>query len=227
MHAMLSNPRLLSKSAALIGVAAAAVIAFDGGEASAAPDVIRPGTRPGFFSGGVGPSFAAIGCGDGNCSNDIHITQFYGTLDFGWHLMDEGFEGPAIGANIHGGYGDVGFYGGGVGRFGAAFKFWWDIQPVDDIGIYATPFASAGWTSLIFDFRDYCVVFDPRFGCVEYGGRDHWVHFFNLQIGAMARLVLGDRGLVYFQPVTFDTLFNGDGVGLFYHFELGGGVIFP
>ena len=37
---------------------------------------------------------------------------------------------------------------------------------------------------------------------------------------------LGNRGLVYVQPMTFDNVINGNGYGLLYHFEIGGGVIF-
>jgi hypothetical protein len=226
MPAMRKTHRRLSKLFAVLVAIASVLGVLDGGEANAQPEILRPGTHEGFFGGGIGPSVSAIGCGRGGCSNNVTITQFFGELDFGWHLTGEGFEGPAIGANLHGGYGDVGYFGGGVGRFGAAFKFWWDIQVVDDLGVYATPFASAGWTSFIFDYGNYCVAFDPRFGCVEYGGSTDWEHFFNLRVGAMARVVLGDRGYVYAQPVTFDTIINGDGAGLLYQFLVGGGVIF-
>src|SRR6185503_17230462 len=87
--------------------------------------VLRPGTRPGFFSAGIGPSWAfcyRASCGPG----DLGYLSFYGTLDFGWHFSGN-FKGPAVGANIHGGFGSFGPYD--HGRFGVGFKFWWDIQP--------------------------------------------------------------------------------------------------
>lgn len=183
--------------------------------------VLRPGTRPGFFSGGVGPSFVV--CYGSDCDLRGDIAQFYGTLDFGWHLMGKGFEGPAIGANIHGGFGRVANFD--TGRFGAGFKFWWDIQLKDDLGLYLTPFAQVGPTSFFYESDRYCY-YDPSLGRRVCPNASNDEHFFNAQFGMMARLILGDRGLVYFQPVTFDTVFNGDGAGLLYHLELGGGVIF-
>jgi hypothetical protein len=179
----------------------------DDGGGGGGSDVLRPGTHPGFFSGGFGPSFNV--CYRSNCDLVGDRTQFYGTLDFGWHLLGEGFEGPALGANFHGGFGRVAGFDNG--RLGWAFKFWWDIQLADDLGFYLTPFAQAGMTSFFWDAR-------PRASDAE--------HFFNLQIGMMGRLILGDRGMVYVQPVTFDTIYNGDGMGLLYHLELGGGVTF-
>jgi hypothetical protein len=190
--------------------------AHDRGGGGGGHGVLRPGTHPGFFSGGIGPSWGI--CYRGNCGpSAVDYAAFYGTLDFGWHFSGD-FHGPAIGANIHGGAGSFGPYH--DGRFGAGFKFWWDIQMAHDLGLYFTPFAQAGWSSFIFPDRRFGC--DPRF----YNCNNNWEHFFNVQAGAMFRMILGDRGLVYVQPMTFDNVFNGGGYGLLYHFEIGGGVIF-
>lgn len=183
--------------------------------------MLRPGTHPGFLSAGIGPSFLI--CYGSDCDPPGDIVQFYGALDFGWHLTGDGFEGPAIGANIHGGYGGVS--GWDTGRFGAAFKFWWDIQPSDKYGVYITPSLSAGPTSFFFDSDRFCY-WDPALNrrfCPDVASDEH---FFNLQVGGAVRLVLNDLGMLYFQPITLDTVFNGDGAGLFWRMELGGGLIF-
>jgi hypothetical protein len=172
------------------------------------------------LTGAVGPSFLI--CYRSDCDPPGDIVQFYGALDFGWHLTGEGFEGPAIGANLHGGYGRV--RGWDTGRFGAAFKFWWDIQPDDDLGVYVTPTAQAGHTSFFFEANRGCYYNPAGVRICPYGTADQ--HFFNLQVGAAVRLVLNDLGLLYFQPITLDTVFNGNGAGLLWRLELGGGVIF-
>jgi hypothetical protein len=180
-----------------------------GGGGGGGRGILRPGTRPFFFSGGIGPSWGF--CYRGDCDpGRLDYSTFYGTLDFGYHFSGN-FEGPAIGANIHGGYGSFGPFD--HGRFGAGFKFWWDIRVADDHGVYLTPFAQAGWSSFIFDDRRFLL-------------DDTWEHFFNVQFGMQIKLILGNRGLVYIQPVTFDNVINSDGYGLLYHFEIGGGVTF-
>jgi hypothetical protein len=165
----------------------------------------------------VGPSWGV--CYRGNCGpGDLDYAAFYGTLDFGWHFSGS-FKGPAIGFNVHGGYGSFGPYQ--DGRFGLGFKFWWDIPMARDLGLYFTPFAQAGWSSFIFENRNFGC--DPRlFDCSS----GNWEHFLNIQAGAQLRFILGNRGLLYLQPMTFDNVINGDGYGLLYHFEVGGGVIF-
>jgi len=157
-------------------------------------------------------------CAHGHCEpSNVDYAAFYGTLDFGWHFSGN-FDGPAIGANIHAGYGSFGPFN--DSRLGAGFKFWWDIPMAHDLGFYFTPFAQAGWSSFIFEDRPFGC--NPRF----FDCNHNWEHFFNLQFGAMLRLILGDRGLLYFQPMTFDNVINGNGYGLLYHFEIGGGVTF-
>src|SRR5262249_12807724 len=138
--------------------------------------------------------------------------------DIGGHFSGT-FKGPAIGANIHGGFGSFGPYN--HGRFGAGFKFWWDIQPSDSLGLYITPFAQAGFSSF-YKNRNPIVVCEPLlFDC-----NHDWEHFFNLQAGLQLRMIFNNRGLLYFQPITFDNIINRGGYGLLYHFEIGGGVIF-
>ena len=89
--------------------------------------------------------------------------------------------------------------------FQPGVKFWWDIQIMDDWGIYVTPQAKAG----------------PGFAAGG-GGVDL---AFNLQLGCEGKLIFKDRGLMFLRLFTADLMLTGE-VALNHDIILGGGVTF-
>jgi hypothetical protein len=80
-------------------------------------------------------------------------------------------------------------------------KFCWDIPIVQGLGLYLSP-------SLMLGFA-------------HWGG---W-NGATIQIGFEGKLILGDRGLVFFRPISFDILAGGNTTAN-YDLIFGGGVIF-
>ena len=158
---------------------------------SRAQDLVEPSTNPMWASLSLGP---AIGVAN------FPTTQFKLTQEFGYHFSGEG-EGPALGLSIGESFGD------GVFVFQPGPKFWWDIQIMDDLGIYVTPQAQVGYGLL------------TGFGATS--------HNFNWLFGVEGRVVLGDRGIVTFRPLSFD-FFAGDVADVVVRYDLmfGGGVTF-
>ena len=154
------------------------------------PPTLRPGTRPMFFHFQIGPSIGLVKTS----------TQFMMTQEFGWHFNGTS-EGPAIGGAISESFGS-----GAVG-FSITPKFWWDIQPLDTLGLYLTPYAQLGYL---------------LFGATGGGGT---AHFFNIHFGFMMKLMLGDRGFVSFQPFSLD-MGAGDTFVMRYNLLFGGGATF-
>jgi len=192
-----------------LGLAASLALALllASSTASAVPDVLRPGTRPMWFSGGLGPTFFGLAHAGGSRwsgHRDWYHNRFKLALDFGYHFSGD-FEGPAIGACIEQGFDDYWYL------FNPGFKFWWDIMPKDDLGLYIAPFGKAGFA----------------LGTVY--GHDADAFAFNLAVGAEGRLILGDRGMVFVRPIQLDT-FLGDFYGttfiMSYDILVGGGVTF-
>lgn len=173
-----------------------------------AAELMPPSTRPMFFVGAVGPTFFGInrsgqrgGPGPGGPGGTLARAKI--ALEFGYHLS-ETFEGPAIGAALEQSF-DGQFY-----VLNPSFKFWWDIQIVDDYAIYVTPWAKAGYA-----LRGACR------GCPD--------HAFNIGLGAEGRVVFKDRWIVLFRPIHIDTYlgnFDGQGFWLNYSLLVGGGVAF-
>jgi hypothetical protein len=179
--------------AAALGLTAFCMVLLAGAPAQAAPDVLRPGTHPWWFAGGIGPAFGVTseyGRGWGS-----HWNQFALTEEIGGHFSGE-FEGPALGAHFQQGFGNHFF------RSTIGLRFWYDIQVVDDLGLYIAPDGQLGWTY------------------IDTPGGDH---FLNFQFGAAGRLILGDRGMVFARVACFDFNF-GDIWWLNYNLILGGGV---
>ena len=148
---------------------------------------------------GTRPMWAALALGPAIGVVDFPVTQFKLEQEFGYHFSGDS-SGPAIGANIGESFGS-GFV---VVQPGA--KFWWDIQIVDDMAIYVSPNAKIGYGG--------------------YFGGGGSAHTFNWEIAAEGKVVLGDRGLVFFRPFALD-MFAGDG-GFVMRYDLmfGGGVTF-
>ena len=108
----------------------------------------------------------------------------------------------ALGVNIAESFGNSAFV------FQPGVKFWWDIQVVEDYAIYVTPAGKLGYT-------------------LGTGG-GATAHAFNWALGVEGRVILGDRGLIFFRPFTLD-MFAGEFVDDFamrYDLMFGGGVTF-
>ena len=176
-----------------------------GSGSTKAGELLTPSTKPGFFTGGVGPTFFDLTRGKAKKGLGVGLSgRFMVALDFGYHFSGD-FTGPAIGATIEQSF-DKDFY-----VFNPAFKFWWDIQVVDDLAIYVAPFAKAGYA----------------LGC----GYESCsaVHGFNLGIGAEGRVIFNDFAMAYIRPIQGD-MFLGDFFGstflVNYSILIGGGLTF-
>jgi hypothetical protein len=194
----------------IAAAALATLIASDTQAQGRAQELMPPSTNIGFFTGGIGPTFFGLVGGEyvrGTRRLGLRRARFKFAMDLGWHLTGEG-EGPALGLGIEQDFDDQ-FY-----VFNPSFKFWWDIQVVDDLAIYVTPFAKAGYA--LGAFCEFCD--DGIAG-----------HAFNLGAGVEGRIVFDDRWMVYFRPVQLDT-FLGDFFDetflLNYSILVGGGLTF-
>lgn len=126
-----------------------------------------------------------------------HVNQFKMAFAGGYHLFGGG-DGPALGASMQFGFGHDVF------GFQMGPRFWWDIPVVPGLGLYLTPVAQLG----------YAVV-----------SNSHTWHFLNVQFGFEPRLVINNRGLVYFRFFTID-MFFGEEVAARYDMMFGGGLTF-
>jgi hypothetical protein len=171
-------------------------------EAQRRPAILKPSTRPMWFSGGVGAAFYDLSRGRGTFGRR---GRFKAAMDFGYHFSGDG-EGPAIGASLEQTFADS-FY-----TINPAFKFLWDIQ-ILDMAVYIAPFAKAGYA----------------FGDCSRGCRN--MHAFNIGIGVEGRVVLHDRALLFLRPVQVDTFIGRlpdrrDDFWINYSLLLGGGFTF-
>jgi hypothetical protein len=176
-----------------------------------AREVLRPSTRTAWWAGMFGPGFGVTGCGRGGCIGPASAGGFFGTQfqfnnEVGVHLGTGAGHGPAIGGILILGFGGAGF--GLATRFSPQFKFWYDIPIKKEYAIYLTPGVSAGYSGY-------------------YGAFGTAVHFFATQATFAGRLVIKDRGIVFFQPVTLDIQANGLGAFISFNIIAGGGVTFP
>jgi hypothetical protein len=169
-------------------------------DAQAAPEILRPGTRPWEADMGFGPSFIGY-------NNYHHYDRDYwhssrGDFQFkmmeqiGYHFFKDS-SGPALGLNLEEGF--VRAF-----RFEADAKFWWDIQLVDDMAIYLYPEAKLG-------FAFWTNPFEP---------------FFNTQVGLGAKVILDDRWVIFLRPIA-PSFFIGRSFIFAWDVMLGGGVTFP
>jgi hypothetical protein len=161
-----------------------------------APAILGPGTHPMFVEAGLGPSIFMGASGQGGSAKG-GFTQFKLWQEFGYHFSGTA-EGPAIGVNVEEAFVET-------VRFQPGIKGWWDI-PVGDFGLYLTPSAKLGYS-----------------GTFASGAA---AHNFNINVGFRGKLILGDMGSVFFQPVSIDMLAGEGGFGAWWDFMLGGGLIF-
>lgn len=164
--------------------------------ATYAQDIIADGSRPLEFDFSLGP---AIRVQNAN-------TQFKMTQLFGVHFMGSS-RGPALGISTQEAFGNDWF------TFEVGPQFWWDIQVIPDRAFYIAPFAQMG----------YAVV-SVSYGTPFFGG-SATAHFFNLQFGARAKVILNDRLVLYFQPFSMN-MYIGDTFAVRFDLQVGVGVTF-
>lgn len=157
------------------------------------PESLSPGTKPWFFDAGLGWSSGGLNL----------YTQFKLVQELGYHFSGDS-SGPAIGVALSESFGN------GFATFAGGAKFWWDIQILGDLGLYATPFAVAGVAVATAGSRFL---------------NDSTQGFFNFQFGAQAKLVINDSWNVFVRPVAFD-FFAGEYFAWRYDFIAGGVLIF-
>lgn len=150
---------------------------------------------------GTRPMWAAFSFGPAiNVTKSV--TQFKLIETFGYHFSGTA-SGPAIAVDIQESFGE------GITALELAPKFVWDIQIVDGLGFYLSPAAALGY--------------------VHAGGGGYSYNGFTMQFIFEGKLVLGDRGMVFFRPFSFDLLGVGNGsftMTARYDMMWGGGVIF-
>lgn len=166
--------------------------------------VLRPSSHATFAGFGIGPSFGLTGCNEAGCSSAGNVSQLKLAQEIGYHVSGHG-EGFAIGASMEEAFGD------NLVRLQPGVKLWWDIQPSNDLALYIAPTLKLGYAFFSVDAGPFGSATD---------------HAFNAQVGVEGRLVLGDRGMVFFRPFTLDTFTNDSGVLLTYDIMFGGAVTF-
>lgn len=143
------------------------------------------------------PAFAVFGFGPAiGISNTI--TQFKLTQAVGYHL-DGTSSGLAAALELQESLGS------GVFVLEVGPKLSYDIHIADTLPLYLSPSAMLG------------------FGFASGGGQSAGA--FDMQYGIELRMVLSDRGLVFFRPFTID-ISIGDGTAVRYDLMFGGGATF-
>ena len=165
-------------------------------EASAIPPILRRGTRRMWAGGSFGPGIS-MGAGA--------ITQFKLTETFGFHFRRSA-DGPALAFDLSESFGH------GVTLLQITPRFVWDIPIVDGLGFYISPYGGLGFSHL--------------FGTAKYGGVSSGYSAFEICFGVKGKLILGDRGYVFMQPIGIDILIRGEGATARWDFLFGGGVTF-
>jgi hypothetical protein len=147
-----------------------------------APSFARAAPPP-ILREGTHPMWAGMGMGPAIEISD-YVTQFKLTPQFGYHFSGRA-EGPAVAVELQLAFGD------GT-TFGFVPMFVWDFRIVPGLGLYISPFVGLGYAGFFPDCP-------PGFDC-------DGAHGLTFQFGVKAKLVLGDRGYVFFQPVAFDIM---------------------
>jgi hypothetical protein len=178
------------------GGALAAAVVTAGGAARADDSIVSEGTNP--FYGGLylGP---AIGIGSLSGGAAFKLGQI-----FGYHFSGDA-SGPALGFRLEETF-PSGFF---ILELGP--KFWWDIQPSEDLALYIAPEVYIGYG-----------------GAFASGGSGHG---FNFGFGVEGKVILGNVGVITFKPLCFDFIAGdagraGSGVAAAYNLMFGGGFAF-
>jgi hypothetical protein len=144
-----------------------------------------------------------FGFGFGPAINiDKFATQFKLSQTLGYHFSGDA-SGPAIALDIQESFGE------GITALELGPRFVWDIPIVNGLGFYLSP--------------------SGMFGFAHAGGGGSSANGFTLQFSFDGKLLLADRGFVFFRPFSLDIVGLGNGsfeVGLRYDMLFGGGVMF-
>ena len=173
-------------------------------------DALAPSTRPWLAEFGVGPNIWMLACGRTGptgglgCSGADGTTQVKMRQVVGYHFSGDG-EGFAMGLSLEEAFGSSVF------RFQPGVRLWGDIPVADDLAVYITPYGQLGYALWHISLGG--------FGSAT-------AHFFNWQVGAKARIVLGDRWELSFTPLGFDWSANDDGMIWTYDISFGFGATF-
>jgi len=157
-----------------------------------------PGTHAFFATASLAPAFGL----SSNARTQLKLGQ-----SCGYHF-GEGASGFALGAEIQESIGGSAF------GFAIGPKVWFDIALSEKYGVYLAPSFMMGLA--------YASVSQTYYG-YEYGSTSGVG--LDMQIGLEAKMILADRGLIFFRPVTID-IGVGDVVALRYDLVFGGGVMF-
>jgi hypothetical protein len=117
----------------------------------------------------------------------------------GWHFFGNS-SGPAIAFELQESFGSNLF----ILELGP--KFCWDIPISSDLGIYLSPNAMIG------------MAYASAYGTSDVG--------LDLQFGFEGKMVLADRGLLFFRPMTLDIAIGDRGTAVRWDIVFGGGVTF-
>lgn len=183
-----------------VGVTAAVLSTLAITNEAFAEDVLRPATKPLYFTTALGPAIGFALCDtQGNCSGGDPQTVALWWNEFGYHFSKKG-DGPLLAGYFHlGGKKDI-------VRLGVGAKFGWDI-PIYNKAVFIQPNTTLGYG-----------------GTFPTGFQDQ--HYAAWTLGAQINFRLNNVGIVYVQPITFEV--NGNDVGVLLGWDLlfGGGVQF-
>lgn len=170
---------------------------------SAAPaEAIPPLLRP-----GTRPMWVSGAFGPAILFESGGYTQLKLTQTFGYHFKGTA-AGPAIAVDLQ----ESVAHGGII--FELLPRFVWDIPIVDGLGLYLSPSAGLGFAHMGSGYSSY-----------SWNG-------LTFQLAFAAKLILGDRGMVFFQPFGLDVLAGDTGTAYGWDSTIrwdmlwGGGVTF-
>lgn len=147
---------------------------------------------------GTRPMFATFGVGPA-AGLSGSVTQLKIAEAFGYHLSGDS-SGLAIGVELQQSFGSSIF------ALEMGPKAWFDIQPIANLGFYLSPSVMLGF----------------GYASASFGGS---AAGFDMQFGFEGKLIINDRGLVFFRPFTLD-ITVGDGTAVRWDVMFGGGVTF-
>jgi hypothetical protein len=189
---------------AALTLASLAVILGLAAEARAVPPILAaPSGRPFEGYGGLGGAFDVK-------ASAAH--QFKLIAGFAWHFFGQP-HGPAVALELQPAFGSSFF------TFIVGPKFKWDFQIIKDLALYIAPYLQLGYQ---YSGSNVCIK-DPFSGqerCESGGGSA-----FNLQFGAEGKLILAQRGVVFFRPLQLN-FGIASSTAISYDLIVGGGVIF-
>jgi hypothetical protein len=186
---------------AAVAICSLVILAASGTASAQIPPILKPGTHPFWGALSLGP---AIGL------NHSAGVQFKLIETIGYHFMGAA-EGPAIAFDLQEAFGNS------YTSIELGPKFVWDIQPLRNLGLYLSPSFMIGYA-----WAGASCSTDWWSGesCSGTSGSA-----FDMQIGFEAKLILADRALVFFRPMTIDILIR-DPTFVRWDLMFGGGAIF-